>query len=70
MEQLAPLTDSARDEVIILAGRAYREFLVMWLVTFLGYTVSVPMEGLGIGRQLQWLNQAITDLMNGKDISP
>jgi hypothetical protein len=66
MEQLAPLTDSAQDEVIILAGRAYREFLIMWLVTFLGYTVSVPMEGLGIGRQLQWLNRAIEELEQGQ----
>jgi hypothetical protein len=68
MEQLAPLTDPARDEIIILAGRAYREFLMMWLADFLGYTVSVPLEGLGIGRQLQWLNQSIADF-TGKDVS-
>jgi len=42
--------------VIILAGRKYREFLVDPL-TRRGYFVEVPMEGLGIGQQLQWLDK-------------
>ncbi len=43
---------------------------MMWLADFLGYTVSVPLEGLGIGQQLQWLNQTIAGLiMTRKDVS-
>ncbi len=44
------------DRVIILAGERYREFLVPKIIA-MGCTVDVPMEGLGIGRQLQWLSQ-------------
>lgn len=45
-------------EIVILAGRRYREFLVDKLINH-GYTVSVPLEGLGIGQQLKWLNERI-----------
>lgn len=41
--------------VVILAGERYREFLVHHLTEH-GVVVSVPMEGLGIGEQLSWLN--------------
>lgn len=46
------------DEVIILAGRRYREYLTGPLRER-GYEVSVPMEGLGIGEQLQFLSEAL-----------
>ncbi len=37
---------------LILAGSKYRERLVDELDHY-----SIPMQGLGIGKQLQWLNQ-------------
>ncbi len=61
LENLTLTTVPTWDKVTILAGRAYRELLVAWLL-YRGYTVSVPMEGLGIGQQLRWLNRAIEDL--------
>ena len=42
------------DEIIILAGKKYREFLLPE-ISHRGFQFMVPMEGLGIGRQLQWL---------------
>ena len=41
---------------VFLAGVRYREFLVPGVETRRG-TVEVPMEGLGIGRQLAWLKE-------------
>lgn len=46
------------DEVIILAGRKYREHLEGPLCQRVA-EVKVPMEGLGIGKQLQYLNSAL-----------
>ncbi len=46
------------DRVIMLAGIRYREHLVGSLET-MGCEVEVPMEGLGIGKQLQWLTQRL-----------
>lgn len=40
--------------VAILAGALYREFLIPALEQA-GFTVSVPMIGLGIGQQKRWL---------------
>jgi hypothetical protein len=45
-----------KSTIEILAGRRYREFLVPALIKN-GYCVSVPLEGLGIGRQLQWFDK-------------
>ena len=42
------------NSVAFLAGRAYREFLEREL-RGRGLTIYVPMEGMGIGRQLSWL---------------
>jgi len=44
------------DRVTILAGQKYRENLVEWISKH-GCRVEVPMEGMGIGEQLQWLTQ-------------
>jgi len=44
--------------VRILAGDRYREYLVP-LLKNAGYTVEIPLQGLGIGQQLQWLKQQI-----------
>jgi len=42
------------NDIIILAGQRYREYLVPLLEAY-GCQVHVPLKGLGIGRQLQWL---------------
>jgi len=42
--------------VTILAGRRYREFLVPLLIASC-YEVHVPLEGKGIGQQLQWFKR-------------
>lgn len=44
------------DEVTILAGARYREFLVHALEAR-GIRVLVPMAGLGVGEQLRWFNE-------------
>ena len=44
------------DEVIILAGTRYREHLEDWLNRRFAH-VQVPMKGLRIGKQLQWLTE-------------
>ena len=43
-------------KVVFLAGAKYREFLVP-LLAGRGVEVSVPMKGMRIGKQLQWLLQ-------------
>jgi hypothetical protein len=45
------------DRIVVLAGLRYREFLMDCLRQRAG-TVEVPMEGLSIGRQLQYLTDA------------
>lgn len=49
----------ALGEVILLAGYFYRQHLMPWLEARYP-SVSVPMEGLTIGRQLRWLNNVKT----------
>jgi hypothetical protein len=39
---------------VVLAGARYREFLLDYLKARFA-TVELPMEGLKIGKQLQWL---------------
>ena len=46
------MPDAAR--IVVLAGQRYREFLMDYLRRR-AEAVQVPMEGLQIGRQLQWL---------------
>lgn len=48
----------ARIELVILAGRAYRDPLQQ-LLEAQGHTVTVPMQGLAIGKQLQFLTHAL-----------
>ena len=45
------------DEVVVLAGNRYRENLMPYLREQF-WKVTVPMEGLTIGRQLSWLDNA------------
>lgn len=47
------------DEIVLLAGSKYREFILPWLQQ--RFTkVSIPMQGMGIGQQLRWLSHATT----------
>jgi hypothetical protein len=48
------------DNVIILAGQSYREFLQP-LLAALNITVAVPLQGKSIGQQLRWLNQHLQE---------
>ena len=55
------------DHVTILAGKRYRERLVPLLAAH-GCHVDVPMQGLGIGRQLQWLSRRLAQPCRERDI--
>lgn len=57
---LKQLTDivSAGDEIVILAGKDYRENLINPLIN-MGCKISIPMEGLVFGKQLRWLHNNI-----------
>jgi len=52
VSQLVAVADLKRDRFVFLAGDKYRKFLVPHLTHF-----EVPMAGLTIGRQLQFLSQ-------------
>ncbi len=54
LKQLEKSTNMNKDEFIFLAGNNYRKFLVPHLKHY-----KVPMQGLGIGKQLQWLTKRI-----------
>lgn len=55
------------DRVILLAGERYRGDLIPLLSSH-GCEIAVPMEGLGIGRQLQWLAQHLHEPNRGRDV--
>lgn len=46
------------DRVVFLAGKQYREFLIPAIVR-LGAAVEIPLAGLGIGQQIQFLKRVI-----------
>lgn len=54
LSQLFRVADLERDEFIFLAGERYRKFIVPDLKH-----VQVPLEGLSIGKQLQFLKRAL-----------
>lgn len=55
LKELLPLIEK-EDTILFLAGIRYREYLISGLIAH-GCKISIPMEGLGIGQQLQWLNK-------------
>ena len=57
LDELGPRLEDVRS-VAFLAGLRYRQFLAPHLKSR-GLAVSVPMEGLRIGEQLQWLERQI-----------
>ena len=50
--ELKSLTDLEKDEFTFLAGEKYRKFLIPEMSN-----VKIPMKGLKIGKQLQWLTK-------------
>jgi hypothetical protein len=54
LSQLSNYVDLSRDEFTILAGNNYRKYLTPQIKKY-----NVPMEGLAIGKQLQWLSQRV-----------
>lgn len=52
IEQLKEKTDLKNDEFIFLAGEKYRRFLLPHISHY-----RLPLKGLGIGRQLQFLKR-------------
>lgn len=66
ISQLRQFT-SRGDHVTILAGERYRENVVGWLEAH-GCFVSVPLKGLGIGRQLQLLGRACENKLRLKEL--
>lgn len=50
--ELKSVTDLEKDEFTFLAGEKYRKFLIPELSN-----VKIPMKGLKIGKQLQWLTK-------------
>jgi len=54
LTQLAERYDLQRDHFTFLAGQRYREYLIPHLAH-----VEIPMQGLPIGKQLQFLKQHI-----------
>ena len=56
------------DTITFLAGCHYREDLQQ-LLEKAGYTINVPMLGLSIGRQLQWLNSQLLNVQVRRDLN-
>lgn len=56
-----------KDKITILAGEKYREHLIPFLRDY-GSQVDIPMLGLGIGRQLQWLSQKLKQQHRARDV--
>lgn len=55
MAQIQPHLNDV-SSVVFLAGQKYRELLELEVAS-LGVAVQVPMKGLSIGRQLNWLDR-------------
>ena len=51
-------TTEPADEIIVLAGEAYREPLAL-LLELQGFVVYTPLVGLGIGQQMAWLKTCL-----------
>lgn len=56
LKQIKEKVNVEEDEIIFLAGQKYRKYLIPHMKN-----VKVPMEGLGIGKQLQFLERHINE---------
>jgi hypothetical protein len=68
LEQLGRILADTPTCLVILAGKKYREFIIDPL-TQSGHMIQVPMEGLGIGEQKQWLKKKIESLSGPASLS-
>lgn len=56
VDQLKKVADLQSDKFTLLAGLNYRKFIIPHLSDF-----EIPLEGLGIGKQLQKLDNLINE---------
>lgn len=56
LKQIKEKVNVEEDEIIFLAGKKYRKYLVPHMKN-----VKIPMEGLAIGKQLQFLKRYINE---------
>lgn len=56
LDQLKQVANLEKDQFIFLAGLNYRKFLLPEVTNF-----EIPMDGLRIGQQLQWLTKNLND---------
>ena len=54
LQQLSNISNLQKDNYIFLAGDNYRKFLIPSIVNY-----QIPMKGLKIGKQLQWLTNSL-----------
>jgi len=54
LNQLQKVSDLNKDEFVFLAGNNYRKFLLPYIKNY-----KIPMHGLSIGKQLQWLTERV-----------
>lgn len=54
LQDLKKIVDLDKDEFIFLAGENYRKYLIPHIKNY-----KIPLEGLSIGRQLQYLKRKI-----------
>lgn len=54
LSQLKKKTNLDNDEYVFLAGERYRKYLIPHLENY-----QIPMQGLPIGKQIQWLTQKL-----------
>lgn len=55
LKQMKGKIDLKNDEIIFLAGERYRKYLIPHFKK-----IKIPLKGLGIGKQLQYLKNKIT----------
>ena len=56
LAELRKRTDLQKDLFVFLAGQKYRKYLLPHV-----NNLEIPMEGLGIGKQLSWLKQRVSN---------
>lgn len=56
INQLNKGADLKKDEIIFLAGERYRKHLLPYISNY-----KIPLKGLGIGKQLKYLKEKVSD---------
>lgn len=55
------------DTITILAGNKYREFIEIELKKYVS-SIYIPLQGLGIGKQMQWLSKKLPGIRRLNDL--